>query len=61
MENLDETLQANKKKVLVVEDNNSLREIIVRRLISSGYSVIAVSSGKDAIKQLQANPDAVLL
>lgn len=61
MENLDETLQANKKKVLVVEDNNSLREIIVRRLISSGYSVIAVSTGKDAIKQLQANPDAVLL
>jgi len=39
-------------KVLVVEDDNNLREALTDTLQLADYSVIAVNSGEDALKQL---------
>jgi two-component system, OmpR family, response regulator VicR len=49
-------------RILVVEDDKSLSQIIVDNLTSEGYEVAQVSDGDAAIKQLRAfQPDLVLL
>ena len=50
------------KKILVVEDNKSLRLLYHDELAKAGYEVILAADGKEALKQLDtAEPDLVIL
>ena len=51
------------KKVLVLEDESSIRGFIVINLERAGYEVIEAETGEEALEKLAANPDtrAVLL
>jgi len=50
------------KKVLVVEDDNAMREIVAHKLSSAGLTVIEASDGRVAIELWQKErPDIVLL
>lgn len=51
------------KRILVVEDDNSIRELLVELLQSEGYEVAAAVNGLEGIKYLQANgnPDLILI
>ena len=42
--------------VLVVEDNQDIRETIVELLISEGYIVLAACDGLDALSKLEQGP-----
>ncbi len=51
-----------KKKVLVVEDNSSLRQTLAEFLESDDFDVITASDGEEAINLAQNNnPDIILL
>jgi CheY-like chemotaxis protein len=53
---------ARNKKILVVEDNNDWRELLVKILNHFGYDVIEAGSGGDAIdKTLEMHPDLILM
>ena len=54
---------ANQKKILVVEDNPSLNEILCRMVLTEGYLCIAAFTGQQAIQALRENGpfDLVLL
>ena len=45
------------KKVLVLEDESSIRSFIVINLIRAGYEVIEVETGEEALEKLSENPD----
>jgi CheY-like chemotaxis protein len=47
--------------ILVVEDDDLLREAAVRILMAAGYLVIEAASGEDAVLLLEANPDIAVL
>lgn len=50
------------KKILLVEDDKFLRELIAKKLKSSGYEVIEAIDGESAvIKAKELKPDLVLL
>lgn len=50
------------KKVLVVEDDITMREIVVAKLTSAGYKVTEADDGKKAIELwTKIRPDLVLL
>ena len=50
------------KKILVVEDEKSLVEMLKMRLEKEGYSVIASYDGKDGLdKAKKENPDLIIL
>jgi len=50
------------KKVLVVEDDSSLRELYRSALVSAGYSVVTVEDGIDALRRVERDaPQAVVL
>jgi two-component system response regulator (stage 0 sporulation protein F) len=50
------------KKVLVVEDDESLRLLYHDELAKAGFEVILAANGKEALKQLdRAKPDLVIL
>src|SRR5947207_1383377 len=44
------------KTVLVVEDDDDLREVICRVLIDEGYTTRAANNGESALKMLEAEP-----
>jgi CheY-like chemotaxis protein len=50
-------------RVLVVEDEHELRELIAGWLQSKGYEAVEAADGKDAIDLLEAglDPDAIVL
>jgi twitching motility two-component system response regulator PilH len=51
-----------KKKIMVVDDSATERAIMERMLKKSGYIVLAVSSGDDAIvRSLADQPDLILM
>lgn len=51
-----------KKKVLVVEDDITMREIVVAKLNSEGFKVIEADDGKKAVDTwTKEKPDLVLL
>jgi len=51
-----------KKKILVVDDNEDNREILVFRLQQLGFEVLVASNGKEAIETAsQAKPDVILM
>ncbi len=45
------------KKVLVLEDESSIRSFVVINLRRSGYEPIEAETGEQALEQLRANPD----
>jgi DNA-binding response OmpR family regulator len=54
--------QSQPKKVLVVDDEKSILELLVLVLQDAGYEVIAASDGREAIvRALQERPDVIIL
>ena len=52
----------NMQTVLVVEDERDIRELLRRYLVRAGLSVVAASTGAEALLELEeARPDLVLL
>lgn len=52
----------SKKRILVVEDERDMAELIALRLSSEGYAVERSYDGQDALSRIRANrPDLVLL
>ena len=50
------------KKILIVEDDKFLRELISRKLTDEGFEIIEAVDGEDGIKKIkETNPDMVLL
>jgi CheY-like chemotaxis protein len=51
------------KRILVVEDDTSIRELLVELLESEGYSVTSAVNGLEGLKQLQTQrlPDLILI
>jgi polar amino acid transport system substrate-binding protein len=47
--------------VLVAEDDQSLRRVLVRMLQRTGYEVIEAADGLEAVRQFEANRDRVKL
>jgi DNA-binding response OmpR family regulator len=51
-----------KTKILIIEDDRSLREVVAYNLGQAGYDVITASDGQDGLLQAQLkSPDIVLL
>lgn len=50
------------KKILIVEDDKFLRELIARKLTDEGFEIIEAVDGEDGIKKIkETKPDLVLL
>ena len=49
------------KRILLAEDDESMRAFLERALIKAGYQVIAFANGKDAHERLQEEPFSLLL
>lgn len=50
------------KRILVVEDDNSIRELLVELLESEGYQVASAVNGLEGLKQLESeHPDLILI
>lgn len=49
------------RKVLVVEDDEPLREVYRTALRAAGYSVAAVEDGADALRQIEQSVPAVVV
>jgi CheY-like chemotaxis protein len=51
------------KRILVVEDDTSIRELLVELLESEGYHVASAVNGLEGLKHLQSesNPDLILI
>ena len=61
---MDETQTADRvlaRRMLIVEDDEGLRELIERALRKWGYEVVGVSNGAEAIERITADPAQVLL
>ena len=51
-----------KKKILIAEDDDSLRLLYEEELKAEGYEVLSARNGKEAIQQLEeTRPDLILL
>jgi DNA-binding response OmpR family regulator len=56
------TEQKTPKKVLIIDDNESLRTILGDKLIASGFETLGATDGEDGLKQaLELHPDIILL
>ena len=50
------------KKILVVEDDKFLRELIIKKLLGEGYETVDAVDGEEGIKKIkEEKPDLVLL
>ncbi len=49
-----------KIRILVVDDDESIRRYIGKLLTQAGYDVLTVSNGKDALKELRTGPEVSL-
>ena len=50
------------KKILIVEDNPLMMEVMVYILISNGYEVFTLSNGTEIFNNIKANhPDLVII
>lgn len=50
------------KKILIIEDDKFLRELISRKLIQEGYNISEAVDGEEGIKKIKAEkPNLVLL
>jgi two-component system, OmpR family, alkaline phosphatase synthesis response regulator PhoP len=52
---------AEKMRILIVDDEESIRELLRYNLEKSGYEVLAAADGIEALKLAQEEPDLVLL
>jgi len=52
-ENLNTQINRSSKTILIAEDSNFVRDLIVSRLTSVGYKVLAVNNGKEAWEHIQ--------
>jgi DNA-binding response OmpR family regulator len=51
-----------KKKVLVVDDDNKLREVLIDALDSTGFQPIGAANGEEGLKKaLEEHPDVIML
>jgi len=57
----DQENQAGKPRILVVEDNEDVRELAESMLGSAGYAVLSAPSGEDALSLLEAEQDIDLV
>lgn len=51
----------NAPRVLIVEDNPVLREMISRRLLRRGYGVVLAKDGEEGLALALAEPPAIIL
>ena len=59
---MEELIEKDKKKILVVDDEKSIRELLVFNLEKEGYETIEASDGAEAVeKALSEKPDLILL
>ena len=50
------------KKILIVEDDKFLRELIIQKLLKEGYNISEAIDGEEAIRVVKAEkPDLILL
>lgn len=50
------------KKILLIEDDKFLRELMNKKLLTMGYDVITAADGESGLTMIkEAKPDAVLL
>lgn len=55
-------MAGNNKKVLIVEDDITMHQIIVSKVSSAGYTVLEADNGKKALETIKKErPDLVLL
>jgi len=53
---------ATKKKILIVEDNNDYRNLLVLFLGREGYEIAEARTGREAIEQVHAtHPDLIIM
>lgn len=59
---MEEFVGKDKKTILVVDDEKSIRELLVFNLEKEGYNTIEAADGADAVdKALECKPDLILL
>lgn len=53
----------NKKRILIIEDDANIREVLELALASEGYEVSSASNGKDGLSRIASHgkPDLILL
>ncbi len=52
----------NRKKILIVDDDDSLNTVLVDKLNMSGFEAIGATDGEDGLKKaLSIHPDVILL
>ncbi|MFC3225837.1 PAS domain-containing protein [Marinibaculum pumilum] len=56
-----EPLQGGTEKILLVEDDEMVRDHVSAQLVRLGYRVIAAADGPEGLRMLQAEPDLDLL
>lgn len=50
------------KKILVIEDNASLSELLSKQLISEGFEILTAYDGKDGLEKIiKEKPDAIII
>jgi DNA-binding response OmpR family regulator len=54
-------VEKNNPRLVVIEDDKFLRDLIVRKLTSEGFVVQEAESGEEGLKVLQADPPQLLL
>ena len=54
-------MASEKLKILVVDDDNSIRGYVARLLSMSGFEAVTAGSGKDAVSQLRSHTDISLV
>ncbi len=60
--NFKDSKMDNKKKLLLVEDDQLLREICAKQLLKAGFNVSTVIDGGEALEKVrQEHPDLILL
>ncbi len=50
-----------KKRILLAEDDDSMRGFLERALNAAGYEVVSFANGKDAFDRIQQDPFTLLL
>lgn len=60
-DNADSRVSPNKPRLLVVEDEPLVRELIVLELEDAGYAVMEAEDGPSAIRMLEVRDDIILL
>ena len=61
MQDLTSKAERERARVLVVDDNDSLRYTVVRSLREAGYEVLEARNGAEAMARVSENPDLITL